>query len=95
MATVDNINEILDGHVVLDLECLDRILLNPYLATLEVGGEVANFLNQQRNQPIGSPKLVPEMGEAFRNAVAASATRPGAVPPGAMPPGAVPPGVKK
>jgi hypothetical protein len=28
------VNEVLDGHVVLDLECLDRIYLNAYVPNL-------------------------------------------------------------
>ena len=31
MAEVSTINELLDGHVALDLECLDRIYLNAYV----------------------------------------------------------------
>src|SRR6266542_4335807 len=75
VAAVSNVNEILDGHVVLDLECLDRIYLNAYVPTLQVGGQVATFFNLQRNQPIMSPSLFQQMGEAFRQAVAAFAKR--------------------
>ena len=75
MATVGNVNEILDGHVVLDLECLDRIYLNAYVPTLQVGGQVVTFFNQQRNQPIASPALFQKMGEGFRQAVATFAKR--------------------
>ena len=70
MATVSNINEVLDGHVVLDLECLDRIYLNAYVPSLQVGGQVVTFFSQHRNQPIASPALFQKMGEAFRQAVA-------------------------
>ena len=30
------VNDVLDGHVVLDLECLDRIYLNVYVPNLQV-----------------------------------------------------------
>ena len=69
-AQVDNINEILDGHVVLDLECLDRVYLNAYVPKLQVAGQVVTFFSQHRNQPIASPVLFQKMGEAFRQAVA-------------------------
>jgi hypothetical protein len=72
VGTIGNVNEILDGHVVLDLECLDRIYLNAYVPTLQVGGQVATFFNLQRNQPIASPSLFQQMGEAFRHEVGAS-----------------------
>ena len=32
------INDVLDGHVALDLQCLDRLYLHGYLAKLQVGG---------------------------------------------------------
>jgi hypothetical protein len=38
-----NVNEILDGHIVLDLECLDRIYLNAYVPDLQVPGQVVTF----------------------------------------------------
>jgi hypothetical protein len=38
MATTVTVNDMLDGHVVLDLECLDRIYLNAYVPNLQVGG---------------------------------------------------------
>jgi hypothetical protein len=31
MATPVTVNEVLDGHVGLDLECLDRVYLNAYV----------------------------------------------------------------
>jgi hypothetical protein len=75
VVTVGNVNEILDGHVVLDLECLDRIYLNAYVPTLQVGGQVITFFTQHRNQPIASPVLFQKMGDAFRQAVATFAKR--------------------
>lgn len=75
MAAVSNVNEILDGHVVLDLECLDRVYLNAYVPTLQVSGQVVTFFSQHRQQPIASPALFQKMGETFRQAVACFATR--------------------
>ena len=41
MATrVITVNDILDGHVGLDLECLDRIYLNGWVPNLQVPGQV-------------------------------------------------------
>ena len=34
MAATVTVNDVLDGHVVLDLECLDRIYLNGYVPNL-------------------------------------------------------------
>ena len=37
-------NDVLDGHVGLDVECLDRIYLNGYAPNLQVGAQVASFM---------------------------------------------------
>ncbi|MDQ2709767.1 MAG: hypothetical protein M3Z25_20010 [Actinomycetota bacterium] len=42
MAKLVTVNDVLDGHVVLDLECLDRIHLNVNVPNLQVGGRVAD-----------------------------------------------------
>ena len=52
MAAVVTVNDVLDGHVVLDLECLDRIYVNGYVPNLQVGGQVASFLTQRIGSPI-------------------------------------------
>src|SRR5271157_5555146 len=43
MAAAVRVNDVLDGRVVLDVECLDRIYLNGYVPNLQVGGQVASF----------------------------------------------------
>ena len=45
LATV-TVNDLLDGHVVLDLQCLDRIYLNGYVPNLQVGGQVVTFVRR-------------------------------------------------
>ena len=48
---VVTVMDALDGHVALDLECLDRLYLHGYLAQLQVGGQVIQFL-QHRGYPV-------------------------------------------
>jgi hypothetical protein len=60
--------DILDGHVSLDIECLDRIYLNGYVPNLQVGGQVVQFLAHQ-GFPIPSPVVVGRIGDGFRRAV--------------------------
>jgi hypothetical protein len=60
--------DILDGHVSLDLECLDRIYLNGYVPNLQVGGQVVQFL-ASRGFPIPSPAVVGRIGDRFRASV--------------------------
>jgi hypothetical protein len=62
------VNDILAGHVTLDLKCLDRIYLNGYLPTVQVPGQVVQFL-ARRGFPIPSPAVVEKMGTRFRDAV--------------------------
>jgi hypothetical protein len=75
MATVTDLNQLLDEHVVLDLQCLDRIYLNAYVPTLQVGGQVVTFLTQHLGYPIPSPALFANIGDRFRDAVKTFARR--------------------
>jgi hypothetical protein len=75
MAEAVNINDLLEGHVGLDLECLDRIYLNAYVPNLQVGGQVVRFLTEHLGNPIPSPVLFQRIGERFRREVARFAER--------------------
>jgi hypothetical protein len=68
MAVV-TVNDLLDGHVALDVECLDRIYLNGYVPTLQVGGQVASFMTAHLGCPIPSPAIMERIGTGFRRAV--------------------------
>ena len=54
------------GHVGLDIECLDRIYLNGYVAKLQTPGGVVYFFHDHRGKPIVSPALFEPIGEKFR-----------------------------
>ena len=69
MAAVVTVNEVLDGHVSLDVECLDRIYLNGYVPNLQVGGQVVSFMTAHLGNPIPSPAIMEKIGTAFRTAV--------------------------
>ena len=69
MATVVTVNDVLDGHVALDVECLDRIYLNGYVPNLQVGGQVVSFMTQHLGKPIPSPAILEKIGTRFRRAV--------------------------
>jgi hypothetical protein len=43
--------QVLDGHLLLDLECLDRSYLNGYVPNLQVGGQVVTFLVEHLGNP--------------------------------------------
>jgi len=63
------VNDILDGHVGLDLECFDRIYLNGWVPTLQVPGQVVGFLTRHLGFPIPSPAVLERIGLRFRKAV--------------------------
>ena len=72
-ARVVTVNEVLGGHVQLDIECLDRVYLNAYVPILQSSGQVVAFMTQHLGMPIPSPALFDKIGQRFRRAVAAFA----------------------
>jgi hypothetical protein len=63
--------DVLDGHVSLDIECLDRIYLNGYVPNLQVSGQVVQFL-AHCGFPIPSPVVLSRIGDSFRRAASRS-----------------------
>ncbi len=63
------VNDILDGHVLLDIECLDRIYLNAYVPILQSSGQVVAFMTQHLGMPIPSPALMEKISTRFRRSV--------------------------
>ncbi|MGI8809945.1 MAG: hypothetical protein ACR2KK_19300, partial [Acidimicrobiales bacterium] len=77
MASVVNVAEVLDGHVSLEVTCVDRLYLNAYVPNLQVGGQVVRFLRDHLGNPIPSPALFEKIGNRFRRDVKAYAQRHG------------------
>jgi hypothetical protein len=73
MSAVVNINDVLDGHVALEVDCVDRLYLNAYVPRLQVGGQVKWFLQEHLGNPIPSPAIVERIGNRFRQDVKAFA----------------------
>lgn len=73
MSSVCNVNDLLEGHVALDIECLDRLYLNGYVPNLQVGGQVIRFMRDHLGCPVPSPAIFEQIGERFRAAVRAFA----------------------
>jgi hypothetical protein len=70
---VVTVNDVLDGHVALDIECLDRIYLNGYVPALQTSAQVAAFLTRHLGFPFPSPALFKQLGDRFRRSVRAFA----------------------
>src|ERR1700691_6207715 len=69
MAHIVTAGDLLDGHSVLDIECLDRVYLNAYVPILQSSGQVVAFMTQHLGMPIPSPALMEKIGTKFRRAV--------------------------
>jgi hypothetical protein len=68
-----SIGDVLAGHAVLDLECLDRVYLNAYVPILQSSGQVVAFMTQHLGLPIPSPAIFDKIGQRFRREVDAFA----------------------
>jgi hypothetical protein len=72
MATI---SELLDKHVTLEVECLDRLYLNGYIGKLATAGGLVGFMRSQLEKPIPSPVVLGQVSERFREAVRAQGER--------------------
>src|SRR2546421_2342734 len=70
-----SIPELLDGHVRVEVECLDRLYRNGYIGPLARSGGLVTFLREQLGQPIASPVVLGQGTEKFREAVKGMAER--------------------
>lgn len=70
--SVVTVNDILDGQVKLDIECLDRIYLNVYVPKLQTSAQVTAFLTNHLGFPFPSPALsIPPKRGGLRYAASA------------------------
>jgi hypothetical protein len=67
------VNDVLDGHTALDIQCLDRVYLNVYVPILQTSSQVVAFLSGHLGFPFASPALFNQIGQRFRKAVGAFA----------------------
>src|SRR6202790_4403691 len=72
MATIP---ELLDGHVTLEVQCVDRLSLNGYIGKLATGPGLSMFMRGQLGKPVPSPVVLGQVSERFRESVKALAER--------------------
>jgi len=70
-----SIPELLNGHVTLEVECLDRLYLNGYIGPMATSGGLVNFMREQLDKPIPSPVVLGQVTEKFRESVKVMADR--------------------
>lgn len=63
------VKEVLQNKISLDIECVDRVYLNGYVKYLQMAGGVINFIREQKEMPIPSPKVLYEMTQNYHTAV--------------------------
>jgi len=64
---VVTINDVRDGHTVLDISWLDRLYLSAFVQKLQTPGGVVFFLHEHRGMPIASPAVFDQIGSRFRD----------------------------
>ena len=64
---VVTVNDVLDGHTVLDVSCLDRLYLSGFVQSLQTPGGVVYFLHEHLGMPIASPAVFEQIGARFRD----------------------------
>lgn len=64
---VVTVNDVLVGHTVLDLSCLDRLYLSGFVQKLQTPGGVVYFLHEHRGLPIASPAVFEQISTRFRD----------------------------
>ena len=65
MTIARSASDVLSDHVVLVLECLDRIYLNCYVPLLQGGASASYFFRNIRGNPVPSSALMAPMSRAF------------------------------
>ena len=59
----------LKEHVVLDVECVDRLYLNGYVPKLQTPQGLISFMNHHLGKPVPSPVLLGKLTRSFCNSV--------------------------
>src|SRR5215469_18464685 len=65
MSITPNARDLLEGHITLELESIDRLYLNGYVPQLQYGVGLVGFLCRRRGQPIASPALLGQITGKF------------------------------
>ena len=57
------VNDVLDRHKLLEINCVDRVYLTLSVPSLVVGGQVVSFLTAHEGNPIPSPVMLERRGQ--------------------------------
>jgi hypothetical protein len=70
-----NVETVLRDHVVLQLDCIDRLYLNGYVPSFQRPDQLYRFLRWHRGHPFVAPTLLKKMSEGFVADIRAFAER--------------------
>lgn len=65
MSIARNVSQVLDEHVTLEVECIDRMYLNLYVPLLQTEGGIAYFFRHHRGNMFASSALMAPMTRRF------------------------------
>ena len=65
MSLPHTVAEVLQEHVTLEVECIDRMYLNAYVPRLQHELGVVGFLRNHRGHPIASSVLLQPISDTF------------------------------
>jgi hypothetical protein len=68
-----NVAEIIQKHVTLEVESIDRMYLNGYVPGLQTEGGFVHFVRKHLGYPIASTAVVSPLSKAFVQAIEAFA----------------------
>ena len=77
MTVARSVADVLDGHVTLEVECIDRMYLNLYVPKLQYDTGVVGFFRGHRGASFASSALMDPMTKSFVKAVDGFAARRG------------------
>ena len=69
MNITSSVSKILENHVGLEVESIDRMYLNVYVPRLQYAGGVARFIRLHMNKPVASTVMVAPLTNAFVHSV--------------------------
>ena len=69
MKIAQTVAQILNSHVTLEVECIDRMYLNLYVPALQYVNGAVGFFRNNRKQPIASSALMAPISKKFITAI--------------------------
>jgi hypothetical protein len=69
MTVARSVADVLDDHVVFEVECIDRMYLNVYVPQLQYPAGLVGFVHRQLGLPIASTAPLAPISEGFSKAM--------------------------